>query len=187
VHTILPDAVVAHLPTTVIHGDGSPRSHPEPDGVDVAMLLAACVERFDAPLDATSGPRRIEALGRYLVELAGLSAADQDERIGAAVAAFLENDIADLEERVASCPADRSFWARDMRRILELGRLPKHGEWFVPASLAQGGDGRAELRTLLRRVGHLLAEWPSLLGAAAALRDRGVRLAQPVTGDGRAR
>ena len=187
VHTILPEAVMAHLPTTVTHGDGASRSYPEPDGVDIAMVLAACVERFDAPVDATTGPRRMEALGRYLVELGGLPVDEQNDLIGAAVAAHLESDIAELEERVATCPVDRAFWARDMRGILELNRLRKHREWFVPASLAQGGDGRAELRTLLARVGGLLAEWPSLLGAAAALRDRGVRLAQPIAGAGRAR
>ena len=187
VHALLPDAVMAHLPSTVTHGDGTLRSYPEADGVDVAMVLAACVERFDAPLDATTGPRRMEALGRYLVKLGGLSVAEQDEQIGGAVAAHVEHDIAELQERVAACPADRSFWARDMGRILELSRLPKHRAWFVPASLSQGGDGRAELTALLGRVGGLLAEWPSLLGAAAALRDRDVRLAQPVVGSVRVR
>lgn len=187
VHTILPDAVLAHLPATVIHGDGTARDRPAADGVDVAMLLAACVERFEAPAHAGTAPERLRALGTYLLELGELSDDERDERIAAALAAHVEHDVAELELRVATCPADRSFWARDMRRILELNRLSRRTDACIPASLARKGDGRAEVRRLLRSVGNLLCEWPALFSAAAALRERGVRLAQPVLAGDRGR
>ncbi|MFX7686477.1 hypothetical protein ABTJ58_19625, partial [Acinetobacter baumannii] len=78
-------------------------------------------------------------LGRWIADAAALPPADFAERMRAAVVRHAGRHLDELEARAAACPPDRAFWARDMERVVALGRTAlARPDIHLPSLLTRG-------------------------------------------------
>jgi SlyX protein len=85
-----------------------------------------------------------------------------------------ETSMNAIEARIAACPADRQFWARDAENAVHLARRHlAEADSHLPRSLGPGQSRDVRLsrvRQLLTLYGGLMEAWPGLMSAAADLR-----------------
>ncbi|WP_349367910.1 amino acid adenylation domain-containing protein [Salinarimonas sp.] len=178
-----PAALSAHLPGMVLH-DRPTRGGEQPvsDPIDLAALVRAALGRESGLPEGAS--ERLEALGARLRRAteAGADAFDGWLRDRALADATAELDA--VEARIAACPPQKAFWARDAEIAVGLARSRLAAtDSHLPRALGPDLDraGRIErVRRLLGLYGALMEAWPALMATAADLREAGVTLARPV-------
>jgi hypothetical protein len=182
------DAYVAHLSTMITHGrvDREPASDQDArETIDFATLVEICILSFPTPIGPVDDVTRWRRLGRHLEEIGSFAPADFAHWMRRELRGHSESLLQQLEQRAATCPPDRAFWARDLRQVITISRRSlERNDCFLPRGLASGrspADTQALAQRLLTAYGQLVRYWPDLLEKTRALRRRGIRLARPLT------
>jgi hypothetical protein len=185
-----PEAVAGHLPMAVLH---------EPPGGKPVILLddlnrdrRALVFEFAhvlrrivlddfEPAENASAGERTEALGRHLVERAGMPPPDFVEYLRHQTLSYESSKIAYLGEQLRNAPDAAPCWRRDVETYIEHCRMAVTFEDFdIPFDMKRFGSS-AEIRVLIQslidRYGRLLQAWPTIVEATKKLRASGKRLA----------
>jgi amino acid adenylation domain-containing protein len=169
-------ALTAHLPGMVLHDRQSTGSvSPVSDPIDLAGLLKSVLAReTDLPEAADA---RLRSLGSRLRDRCSLDVGAFDGWLRELALADMMADFDAVEARIAACPADRSFWARDAEIALQLARHRlSDADSHLPRSLGLrlGREERLErVRDLMALYGRLMEAWPDLMSAAADMRAEG--------------
>ena len=181
---------VAFLPSVLLHRPVAPRAF-APDeiwtdtgSVRMADVVIACVlahEGGSAPLtDAT----RLVQLGRFLQWLGSLTLSDFEAHVLSLQQYRTMAFITVLQSHLHMYGASPSFWADDVKRMIELlSKGTSTEDYIVPRDLRLGHDveeARRLSQELVARFGELLEAWPTIVAAARRLRANGCRLTDPV-------
>lgn len=180
----------AFLPWIVMHAPEPPRVFaPEDLWADAAavrmadIVIAGLLAHESRPgLVPTAG--RLADTGKHLRWLSSLSWAEFESRLRT-VQQFRNLAFTTvLESRLQTYGAAPSFWADDVRRMIELMSKSSAGnDYLVPRDLRQGRDSGAARQLsqeLLGKFGELLEAWPSMVAAATRLRGNGCLMAEAV-------
>lgn len=189
--TCFDDALFAHLPSALLHAPLDSRAFRREDiartgsWIRTGEMMVQCI-RSHEPLRGGPPSLRLRALGRHLQELGRLSATDFDAFLRARMARQKALYIEHYERLLDEHAQEPRLWAEDVRSHLEAirGSLAAP-DYVVPRDLlADGQRSPDEARRLARRLvldfGRLLAEWPDVIAAARALRERGIRVSRPL-------
>lgn len=172
-------ALVAHLPGMVQHDRAGGAAPTLLDTVDLAALVKAALAPETGLPDQPGA--RLEALGGRLVAACAASPDRFNAWIRERALADMQRDLEAVEARIAACPPDRAFWARDAELAVQLARRKLlEPDSHLPRSLGLrlDHDARVErLRRVLARYGALMEAWPTLMASAAELRAAGAGLA----------
>ena len=89
-----------------------------------------------------------------------------------------------LEGHLQTHGASPSFWAEDVKRMVErISRTATAEDYMVPRDLRDGRDAEEARRLsqeLVAKFGELLEAWPTIVAAARRLRANGCRLTDPI-------
>lgn len=172
-------ALVAHLPGMVQHDRAGGAAPTLLDTVDLAALVKAALAPETGLPDQPGA--RLETLGEKLVAACAASPDRFNAWIRERALADMQRDLDAVEARIAACPPDRAFWARDAELAVQLARRKLlEPDSHLPRSLGLrlDHDARVErLRRVLARYGALMEAWPTLMASAAELRAAGAGLA----------
>ena len=148
------------------------------DPIDLAALIRSALVRESGLPD--NPEERLRALGRRLLDACSADPASFDMWLRERAVADMIADLEAVEARIATCPAERQFWARDAEIAVQLARRRlTDADSHLPRSvgLRLGREERVErVRGLMALYGGLMEAWPSLMSAAADLRAEGVPL-----------
>jgi hypothetical protein len=124
----------------------------------------------------------LRALGGTLAALGEAARPDFEEVVRLHLWGHANGVTGRLEALQRKYGGQPGFWAADVRHILASvgGALSDPGYPLLADWPAGGGDALAALQQTLGRFGRLLEIWPDMVTAAWDLRQKGVRLAQPV-------
>ena len=182
------DSYFGHLPYALLHAPVQYRQFwpgeifRSASGFDTTKLMIACIQSFEFGSGKTSGKERLQALGRYLMELGSMSLRDFEEFASIQARGMNTSFISMMEERLRVCGESPEFWANDVKRYL--GLLQKaltREDYWVPLDLIDGrsvDEARELSQRLVRKFGELLYWWPHIVEAARGLRAQGKTLAQ---------
>lgn len=172
-------ALTAHLPGMVLHDrQTSGRGSHVSDPIDLAALVrSALAQESGLPDDPDE---RLRALGRRLLDACSADLGSFDMWLRERAVADMIADLESVEARIATCPADRQFWARDAEVAVQFARRRlTDRDSHLPRSvgLRLGREERVErVRGLMALYGGLMEAWPSLMSAAADLHAEGAPL-----------
>ena len=164
----MPDAYAAYLPWAVLHDPQEARGFDEIPTYDVGpgLWLASVLSWADPGLDPDPA-RRLEGVGRQLVDLSRLAGPDFE--------GFLQlQALRSLEGSVSSQfgPVDRLAGAHRDQVLRSIDRLSS--AVLAPvASRYSSPEGRAGAQRLLGALGAALSAWPAIAAAARELRAAG--------------
>ncbi|MEF8940833.1 MAG: cysteine peptidase family C39 domain-containing protein [Salinivenus sp.] len=175
-----------YLPHALLHDPQGERDRAEgaPDfggfgayGV-VQHLMAAAHEW----LRDDDGAAALRALGRHLQDVGALSPsafADYAERRARTA---LGQDLQSVERLLRRRAQAPTAWTEDVKQYLRSARTAaQEGGLSVPTDLSGAAEERrARLQERVARYGTLLRHWPVLRKAAARLKEKGTRVAEPV-------
>jgi hypothetical protein len=178
----------------VTHGRGDRALSYEQEAVDLATFIEMGVASWTPrgkppPVAQSGGVTSWESLGGHLQDIGALPPADFADWTRQELRRHLEDKLQPIEQRIANCPPERAFWAREMRQVVALARRTLNDTTsIVPLGLAPGrslpGQALADVQSLTQRLmltyGRLVRYWPRLLDASRTLRARGIRLARPL-------
>jgi hypothetical protein len=179
---------VAFLPWILLHAPEPPRVFaPDEmwaDGAAVRMadIVIASVLDHGTRTGPATAATRLADLGQHLKWLGSLSFPDYEARIRALQHfrnfAFLTALHGQLQTYYGAPP---SFWADDVRRMIELiSKASTAEDHLVPRDLRDGRDADAARglgQELVGKFGELVEAWPAMADAATRLRENGCRLA----------
>jgi len=175
----LPDALVGQLPFAVRHDPGGERRLKNPQSLlagppvgvfEFAHLLRSVIFSAAPPVGVWDPERRMEALGRYLVEIGSSSERDYLDFIHPKIVAMKSAELSWLEHLRLDQAPECDGWHRDVESYLQMTQqalaLP---DFDVPMDMWKFGKAatvRPMIQGLLRSYGELLIAWPSLFEAA---------------------
>ena len=182
------DGLIACLPWSVDHLPDAPRRQAPEDIWRRAgeLRFAGLVDlamRALPPSPAHSSPeQRLDALGGHLVQLGSLTPGGLHELLFPHLARGLARAIARLDGLLRAHQGQPAFWARDVRRTIEIyeRRLLSTTPLLPDEPALQGRDRPAAeaAQRLLLRLGQVLQAWPALRSAAERLRQQGITLSR---------
>jgi hypothetical protein len=179
---------VAFLPWVLFHAPEPPRAF-RPDEiwaeaaeVWMADIVSACILGHEAQPGPAKAATRWADLGKYLEGLGSLANPDFEQHVGTLQQFRNFASITALHSQLHTFGTSPSFWADDIRQMIEqLSKASAAEGYLVPRDLRQGRDAGAARRLsqeLVGRFGQLLKAWPTLVAAAACLRIRGCRVSE---------
>lgn len=184
----VPDACFGHLPWAMLHEPVEQRRFHAREvvsaafGADLCVVTAAVVRALSADLPAGDSETNLRQLGRRLTALGGEPRAGANGFIRSAVLRLVGEQFSALEAQLA-CGDAAPFWAADARKSLLLWRQASEQDaYHLPVECLKHADvSTAAARTVgyLEDFGRLLEEWPRIVRASVALRERGCGLASP--------
>ncbi len=179
----------AYLPYALLHDPQDPRGfnrqdiHRTGSWVRIGEVINQCIL---AQRVSMGDPRdALGALGRGLIDLARSPVGELrgflQRRVWEQKSRYLEH-LCGLLRRYGRRPA---VWAADVSAHIDQCAASLEGpDSMIPREflIAEGDPERALLRTrrLVGDLGRLFVDWPAIVEAAELLRERGVRLAEPV-------
>jgi len=176
------DAAICHLPWTVLHDPPEPRTFMPEDiwkgvgGVRFATLLASCIGSAQA-LPTWDRPKKLRAVGRYLLDLAALPPAAFEELVRPAFWRQAIQWTQSMERRLKSANATPHYWARDVKQaIRQVDTGLREREFILPTDVIQHHtleEAMALTQKLLGQFGSLLTLWPDLVEASKELAQKG--------------
>jgi hypothetical protein len=178
------------LPSLVVHEPHPPRRFArdalwsETASSRTADVVMACLLAHDRASATQPAATRLVRLGRFFQELGALTLADFEARVRSFQQFRTMAFITLLESQLRMHDSMPTFWAEDVRRMIELlWRATSADASIVPHDLLDVGDAGAARRLsqeLVGRFGELLAAWPTIVDAARRLRARDRRLTTPL-------
>lgn len=176
-----------YLPWMVLHRSPEEQAAPPaeifwPRSVQykTGHVMQTLLGSFPQGLGKPPPDSRLEALGKWLEEIASAEPADFTEYVRLHTWNALTRLASELEAKLQKYAGQPAFWAEDARRalaaVVKLLAGPATG---LPADLCEKWgpeQGLLRFRSLARNYGSLLRAWPGLVTAAKELRARGIRL-----------
>jgi hypothetical protein len=184
----MPDSYVGYVPRALLHVPVTVRKNLPEDVWRPAHinLYNVVLESLTYPIPFTSNnvEDNIRKLGDRVVELGALPERDFKERICGLLLNGASMQIRSLEHLLKKHRETPTFWADDVkRRMAALRSALIDPTFFVPIDLQKPHSHDAVLtltQRLVLKFGQLLQAWPQLVQAARALREKGIRVAQPI-------
>lgn len=180
-----PDGLFGHLPWALLHEPVETRRFSPGEilrtasGFDTTKLMLACIASCPFGPGQADPAERLRTLGRHLAALGSLPLADFEEVVRLRAWQSSRAHIALADARLRECGESPAFWAKDVRRYLDLlCRALVREDYVVPLELVQGRgveEGRRLSQRLVGNFGRLLTLWPEILEVARALRREGRR------------
>ena len=181
------DSHVVFLPWILLHTPEPPRAF-APDemwadaaAVRMADIMMACVLGHETRTRPATAATRWADLGKYLQLLGSLDSPDFEAQVRTLQQLRNFATITALHGQLQTYGASPSFWADDVKRMIELMSKASTAEvYLVPRDLLHGrvGAARRLSQELVGKFGELLEAWPTLVAAAARLRVKGCRLTE---------
>ena len=181
---------VAFLPWILLHAPETPRAFaPDDLWVDAATvrmsdIVVAGVLAHEAPIGDVTTATRLVDLGKHLQWLGSLNSPDFEEYVRTVQDFRNFGFITALHGQLQTYGASPSFWADDVRRMIELMTNASATEdYVIPRDLHRGRDAdttRRLAQELVMKFGELLEAWPTLMAASGRLRASGSRLSDAV-------
>lgn len=181
---------IGHLPWAIFHNPAKARTY-RPDEfwqqatrIPMIGIVMACVYAYVFPPGHAAGKDKLQALGKYLVDLGSLKPEEFAELVRINLWNFKSSFVAAVEHQLRIHKAGPAYWADDLKEALDrLFEAMVKGDYVIPCDLLEGrspDEARQLSQRLVCRFGQLLSWWPEIVEAAGALRRRGQRLAIPV-------
>lgn len=179
---------VAFLPWILQHAPEPPRAF-APDElwadaakVRMADIVIAAVLAHETRAASVTTATRWADLGKYLRWLGSLNSPDFEAHVGTLQQFRNFAFITALHSQLQTYGASPSFWADDVKRMIEaMSKASTAQDYLVPRDLRHGRDADAARRLsqeLVEKLGELLEAWPALVAAARRLRLNGCRLTE---------
>ena len=184
------NGLFGHLPWALLHEPVETRRFSPGEifrtasGFDMPKLMLACIASCPFGPGQADPAERLRTLGRHLAALGSLPLADFEEVVRLQAWRSSRAHIALAEARLRECGESPAFWAKDVRRYLDLlcPALVRE-DYVVPLELVQGRsveEARRLSQRLVGQFGQLLTLWPEMLEVAGELRRKGRRLGVPI-------
>lgn len=179
---------IGHLPWAIFHNPAKTRTY-RPDEfwqqatrIPMIGIVMACVYAF--PPGHADGKDKLQALGKYLIDLGSLKPEEFAELVRINLWNFKSGFVSAAENHLRIYRESPDFWAADLNEALGcLFEAIVKSDYVIPSDLLDGrslDEARQLSQRLVYRFGQLLYWWPEIVKAAGALRRRGERLALPV-------
>jgi hypothetical protein len=178
------------VPWALLHAPPSTLSLPSsPVWEEIASprtndVIEVIISSFKNIPGGGDGRKKLEALGRHLVDLATMSPKDFQEVVKILLWHAVSRRLTLLEQRLQKYKDEATFWAYDVTKFMEVDRsILVNDSYGAPRDLAvlYGGDlAWRLLQSLLLKFGQLVQYWPEIVKGATKLRGEGERLAQPI-------
>jgi len=179
---------IAFLPSVLLHEPAermfeSDQIWMDAGSVRMADVVMACVfaaGRGEGLTDATG----LVQLGKHLRSAGSLKLADFEAYVRRQQQYRTMAFITVLQSHLQTYGASPSFWADDVKRMIEvLSTATNATDYVVPIDLRHRGDiedARRLSHELVAKFGELLEAWPAIVAAAGRLRANGCRLTDPI-------
>lgn len=176
-------AYSGHVPFVVLHDPLEQRAAlTESVSLRTNDILIRLLGASEAQWSRVSEVANLQAVGRFLTDVASLSASDFEDVIWTVVTHSVGARIRHAEKRLGKAHGRPAYWAKDVQRhIASVEEAVTQSSFFAPSDL-QGSveERRALFQELVGAYGRLLVYWPAMVEAAKALRaerrERTVRL-----------
>ena len=177
---------IGYLPSVLVHRPVPSRIFApeamwaETRSLRMADVIIACVLAHNEGTTPRSDATRLVELGRSLQAFGSLTRADFEARVRGLHQLRMMAFITVLQTRLQTHAASPTFWADDVKRMIEaLSKQTWTDDAIVPTDLRLGNDvdsARRLSQELVARFGELLEAWPAIVAAARRLRAGGCRL-----------
>jgi hypothetical protein len=188
-HLCVDDAFVGHLPLAIQHSPPGQRFYdpgPMPNAAPrFAEVISTIASGFRPPVARSGVSERLFDLGKLFVDVGSLKAGDFRSYVEQAWVSESSRYISYLEYLLAQHHGEPDYWAEDVQSFIErLTDFTVHGAPAAPRELLSSQSPEQAIETCrrgVRRFGQLLQWWPVIHSAAGALREKGIRLARPIS------
>jgi hypothetical protein len=179
-----PEGLIGHLPAAVAHQQQEARRFVEGEqrkaAVSMADLVILLIKGFEPGPGRRTPAQGVQALGRYLEELAALEPGEFTELCQRSWVAEMSRYIGYLDELLASYHYEPRYWAEDVEAHLrEIENRIVSNEALVPEDVTEriGRAAAPEVcRELVGTFGRLLRWWPVIADSARTLASEGATL-----------
>lgn len=178
----------AHLPWAILHAAEDRKYSPQfmkhvADRTFSDILIFSMASCPPRP-GHSGGQERLQTLGAYLMEIGTLPLPEFEEFIQLQVSSRFSQLLFTLEQSFKKYEGSPDFWARDLRQYIQTTQQALQTKDCIVAQDLKEGRTDAEVirlsQQLVLEFGRLLQVWPDMIAAAKSLRERGIRLAEPV-------
>jgi hypothetical protein len=180
---------LGQLPWAIYHSPQDQREFPA--GIlwkhaaesQLSDIVATCLCSIQFWPRQTSGQRRLEFLGKHMLEIGSMPVDDFLEFLRLQTFQRISRMSRHLHESLEKRQRSPGFWARDVERYIELASgACATPDYFMAANPAGQGSGASleRLQDIVRRFGELLSSWGEMVNAARALRAAGTTMVKPI-------
>ena len=168
----LPDGYFGYLPWSLVHAPPGCREYDLGIETRISELINVCISRWNPP-NTTRAEKRLQSLGRHLVELGSAPRDEFREMALFACWGLASFRVAKAEALLNGFAYSPSYWAEDVvNEIQDITAAATKPDFALPSDLP-GGDGPEDLlaraQGVVRQYGELLCWWPAMVERAAEL------------------
>ena len=184
------EGYLAHLPWALLHDPMENRKFwpgeifRTASGMPMAKIILECIRSFSDRSARIDERKMMRALGKHMIQIGSLPFPEFEEFIMALLKHSWNSCITLMEDELNTHGGSPEYWANDVRKYIDIVRREfKRKDYCIPLDLIEGRNLN-EIRDLSQQLvlhfGQLLYSWPEIIETAQRLRDKGIRLAQPV-------
>jgi hypothetical protein len=179
--SVSPHCFFGHVPFAALHDAQPGRVYEENFEYRIAELMISLISSYPP----VSGGNSLKLLGGYLREMSGMPDQDFWNWVTHAVRIHNSHWMPELQSVLNTFEQCPDYWEHDIREWhSQMATLLAEPSNFVPVELRErypADIAQAKTKSLVKKTGQLLCEWPDIVEAARELKQRGLRLAVPVT------